>query len=210
MKERQSSNRQRFEFFCPFGQEIEARVLLADIQGVRLVPQNKRQAVSQTIITANAQKSREGVFIRGVAATKETYLQTVHKLADAKIAGYSRETKVSFEESSLEQKRLRNESTTSIQFENGGLTIEHRWEKISTQYGEEWKQAVMIRSLLGDNAYKLLIHELYASNDRRQFFKLVRSLQERKVSIFRFLSGQQSIGRLQNYSRLYRNPEQCS
>lgn len=85
-------SRQRFSFICPPDRTTEARLLLNDIKGIRLVPPNPNAGPKTRIHLIAGETA--GIEIKGVCKTYELLDRIVNTLADANIAGYSRATQI--------------------------------------------------------------------------------------------------------------------
>lgn len=159
--------RQRFSFLCPENRTVEARILLLQIDKVRLVP--PRRGIQDVRVTPWG--IQKGVNIRGIASSEETFIEVLHALADAGIAGYSRETQI-IEEPKIKDKRS---SETTIKYDEGKLTVKHKWGKGEKSPDAPFVYNTTFISLAGTDLSPV-IEMLYIKN-RYQFLKILGELQ---------------------------------
>lgn len=133
-------HRQAFEFICPPDRAPEARFLLEQIEGLRLVPPNPNaQIVTRIHVTAGA---IHGFRIQGVVNNVNLFDDVLTTLSQSEISGYSRaEQIIKVQVPRSEEEHLKQKShETYVDQYNGKLMISHKWNKNISDDEEDFEE----------------------------------------------------------------------
>lgn len=171
--------RQAFKFVCPPERSLEARILLGQIDGLRLVPPDpEAQVVVSTHLVAG---TVEGLVIQGVVPSVSLTKDVLDVLSKNRIAGFSRSTQLFHlnRDRSHEAFQASKENETFVESKDGRLFVSHEWKKTIYEDGTEGYELGSFFPFPSEVAESLLTD--LKKNHRLQFKMLKKNIEKRVI-----------------------------